>query len=71
MAAKSPQTITSAARPGSSRALAIVVGPALLLVAVLIAYLPALEAGFVWDDDVYVTDNPLLTAPDGLKRIWF
>jgi len=23
------------------------------------------------DDDEYVTNNPLLTAPDGLKRIWF
>ena len=35
------------------------------------AYLPVLGAGFIWDDDVYVTENPLLTAPDGLKRIWF
>ena len=35
------------------------------------AYFPALEAGFVWDDDDYVTENPLLAAPDGLWRIWF
>src|SRR5208337_3713367 len=43
----------------------------LLLVATLIAYGPALPAGFVWDDDVYVTKDALLTAPDGLRRIWF
>jgi tetratricopeptide (TPR) repeat protein len=44
---------------------------ALLLAAVLIAYLPARHAGFIWDDDEYVTQNPLLKAPDGLRRIWF
>lgn len=45
---------------------------ALLLVGgTIVAYLPALEAGFVWDDDDYVTANPLLAASDGLSRIWF
>lgn len=45
---------------------------ALLLVGMTVtAYAPALEAGFVWDDDDYVTANPLLAAPDGLWRIWF
>lgn len=34
------------------------------------AYYPALQAGFIWDDDFYVTENHLLTAPDGLRRIW-
>jgi protein O-mannosyl-transferase len=43
----------------------------LLTAAVVLAYQPAWHAGFVWDDDVYVTHNHLLTAPDGLKRIWF
>ena len=42
-----------------------------LVVLTLIAYHPAWHAGFIWDDDVYVTGNPLLTAPDGLWRIWF
>jgi tetratricopeptide (TPR) repeat protein len=37
----------------------------------MLAYHPAWHAGFIWDDDVYVTNNPLLTAPDGLRRIWF
>ena len=42
-----------------------------LVVATLIAYGPALPAGFVWDDEVYITNDPLLIAPDGLRRIWF
>ena len=36
------------------------------------AYMPAIrQGGFIWDDDKYVTQNRLLTAPDGLYRIWF
>ncbi len=42
-----------------------------LVVVTLIAYGPAWRAGYVWDDDAYLTQNPLLTAPDGLRRIWF
>jgi tetratricopeptide (TPR) repeat protein len=46
--------------------------PGLLLVAAtILAYQPAWNAGFIWDDNLYVTENRLLTAPDGLKRIWF
>jgi tetratricopeptide (TPR) repeat protein len=43
----------------------------LLVLITCIAYLPAFHAGFIWDDDRYVTNNPLLTAPDGWWRIWF
>jgi tetratricopeptide (TPR) repeat protein len=45
---------------------------ALVLTAVTIfVYRPAWNGGFLWDDDVYITNNELLTAPDGLRRIWF
>jgi tetratricopeptide (TPR) repeat protein len=43
----------------------------ILVGATICAYQPAWHAGFIWDDDRYVTNNPLLTAPDGLQRIWF
>ena len=44
----------------------------ILVAATVAAYVPAaLHGGFVWDDDKYVTANRLLTAPDGLRRIWF
>src|SRR5947208_8060818 len=45
---------------------------ALVLAAVTIfAYWPAWNGGLLWDDDVYITNNELLTGPDGLRRIWF
>jgi tetratricopeptide (TPR) repeat protein len=51
--------------------LRVAVGCTLILIATFVAYGPALQGGFVWDDDAYVTANPLLTQPDGLWRIWF
>jgi tetratricopeptide (TPR) repeat protein len=39
--------------------------------ATLLAYQPAWHAGFIWDDDRYITNNWLLTAPDGWHRMWF
>lgn len=44
-------------------------GVALVLLAV-VAYVPALTAGFVWDDDSYVTNNPTLRTGEGLIDIW-
>lgn len=43
----------------------------LLVWATILAYQPVWHGGFIWDDDVYVIKNKLLTAPDGLRRIWF
>ena len=43
----------------------------LLFAAVLLAYMRAWHADFIWDDDIYVTHNRLLTSPNGLQRIWF
>src|SRR5678815_1234527 len=43
----------------------------LLAVTTILAYRPAWHGGFIWDDDAYITNNELLTAPDGLRRIWF
>ena len=43
----------------------------LLALMTFFAYQPVWHAGFIWDDDAYVTGNRLLTAPDGLRRIWF
>jgi len=42
-----------------------------LAVVTIFAYRPAWNGGLLWDDDVYITNNELLTAPDGLRRIWF
>jgi len=42
----------------------------LLIALTLVAYGPTLDAGFIWDDDDYVTENPTLRTADGLRRIW-
>jgi hypothetical protein len=43
----------------------------LLVLLTLVAYLPVLQyGGFIWDDDFYVSNNPLLRSVNGLVRIW-
>jgi tetratricopeptide (TPR) repeat protein len=43
---------------------------AFLILAVILAYQPVWYAGFIWDDDVYLTNNPCIVGPLGLKEIW-
>ncbi len=43
---------------------------AMALVALtFVAYIPALRAGWVWDD-FSITDNPFLRSAEGLRQIW-
>src|SRR5689334_20751857 len=58
-------------RSFSGSRMAIFAGGLIVCLATALAYQPAWHAGFIWDDDRYVTNNPLLSAPDGLWRIWF
>ncbi|HEY5312661.1 MAG TPA: tetratricopeptide repeat protein, partial [Pirellulales bacterium] len=44
---------------------------ACLLVLAIVVYWPALNSGFIWDDDDYVTANPALRSLAGLRDIWF
>ena len=45
---------------------------ALLLVGLTVgAYIPAMNGGFIWDDDDYVQDNLTLRSLAGLGQIWF
>lgn len=41
-----------------------------IVAATVAAYLPALRAGFVWNDDTYLSENPTLDAPNALSLIW-
>jgi tetratricopeptide (TPR) repeat protein len=43
----------------------------ILAVVTILAYQHAWHGGFLWDDDAYIINNELLTAPDGWQRIWF
>jgi len=41
-----------------------------LVLAIVLAYTPVWQAGFIWDDDTFVTANPCIVGPLGLKEIW-
>ncbi|HVC94844.1 MAG TPA: tetratricopeptide repeat protein [Pirellulales bacterium] len=36
----------------------------------LLAYLPASQGDFIWDDELYVTKNATLRSAEGLRDIW-
>ena len=42
---------------------------AALVVAVFVAYQPAWQGGFIWDDDTHLLNNPVL-KPGGVFRMW-
>ena len=48
-----------------------VAGAALIILLTVVAYLPSLRCGFIWDDDDLVVQNPLIRMSDGLYRFWF
>jgi protein O-mannosyl-transferase len=49
----------------------LVMGIVLLALLVMVTYSAAMKAGFIWDDDDYITNNQTLRSFDGLRRIWF
>jgi tetratricopeptide (TPR) repeat protein len=54
----------------SGPSLSVPAGVAIIAVLVFVAYLPALNGGFILDDDVLLTKNPSIKAPDGLFQFW-
>ncbi|HEY2760222.1 MAG TPA: tetratricopeptide repeat protein [Pirellulales bacterium] len=43
----------------------------LIAILALWAYLPSLSGDYLLDDDILLTNNQLVHAPDGLYRMWF
>jgi len=41
-----------------------------LVTATMIAYRHVWHAGFIWDDEMHVTNNPCIVGPLGLREIW-
>ena len=67
------RSASAAPRPGGAGRRLVPGGdPAVcvLLALTLAAYLPALDAGFVFDDSVYVTQDARMESAEGLRRIW-
>ena len=64
---------TAAAQPTSSPFLMnrFLSGEALIVVACILVYWPALRGDFIFDDDLHLTQNQLVQAHNGLARIWY
>ncbi len=71
---KSFKKHASQTRPGNSASsalnLRVLAGVAIIVLAVFLAYLPALNGGFILDDDKLLTDNSIIKSPDGLYQFW-
>lgn len=59
--------------PGERRVelVRLAAGALLLVVLTVAVYAPVRTAGYLWDDDAYVTRNHLLETPQGLHDMWF
>jgi protein O-mannosyl-transferase len=54
----------------AARRLRALGGVTLIVVLTAVAYLPAMNGRFIWDDEALIGNNALVNAPDGLYRIW-
>lgn len=77
----SPRSATNSAPPAGRTANAFAGWPTrwadkgwrlglLLVLATVIAYQPVWKGGFLWDDDIHLGQNPMLSEPGGLRQIW-
>lgn len=42
----------------------------ILITGTFLLYLPVWKAGFIWDDDSHLTNNPCIVGPLGFRSIW-
>ncbi|MGI8966742.1 MAG: hypothetical protein ACR2H1_11740, partial [Limisphaerales bacterium] len=66
---KKAEVFSSDERPEKVAGSSIFWGLILILALTLLAYSPMFQAGFIWDDDDMLTENPLIK--NGLGDIWF
>lgn len=48
-----------------------VIGAVIIALITFIVYSPVVKAGYIWDDDTALTENPLIRSLSGLRDIWF
>jgi tetratricopeptide (TPR) repeat protein len=65
-----PTRARSGAFSLSALPLGVSAGVVLIAVATFIAYLPCVIGEFVFDDDLLLTNNTVVAAPDGPYRLW-
>ncbi|MGA2796900.1 MAG: tetratricopeptide repeat protein [Thermoguttaceae bacterium] len=67
---KDARRALTATSVSSALPLSAMVGVAVVILAVFIAYQTSIKGGFVLDDDNLMTENPLVKTLDGLHRFW-
>jgi len=65
-----PQATQVGAGERASRS-RVVAAAVLLVVVTCVVYAPSLGGGFLLDDNVLLTENPLIQAADGVYKFWF
>jgi len=60
---------TGADSPVAPRRRELLAAAAIAAIA-LLAYLPVMRGGYLWDDYTFLVHNPLIEASDGLHRFW-
>ena len=70
MAKRSPKKKTVGSAVSTEKAEADWLWGLALFFAVALAYSPVWWAGFIWDDDLVLTANPVIVGPLGLREIW-
>jgi tetratricopeptide (TPR) repeat protein len=63
--------MSTAGPPNKMSWMPLLWGSLFLLAFTFFAFQPALHAGFIWDDDDMLFQNPLVTNPGGFREIWF
>lgn len=61
------KSVSAVALPPSARVKLLA---ALLVLCAVVAYLPAINAGFIWDDALLLTANPNMRSVEGLTNLW-
>ncbi len=54
----------------SRLSLSVLAGAVIISLVACLSYLPSINGGFIFDDNLLITKNYLIRNPDGLRRIW-
>jgi protein O-mannosyl-transferase len=70
-ASSASKYVAPQAEPAQTRLCSLLLPAAAIITLAIVAHAPAIRAGFIWDDDAYLTANPYLLNGSGLHQIWF
>ena len=62
--------VAGRSRDQIAKVLRLTVLGGVLILAIIIAYIRVRHAGFIWDDEQHLTQNPVIIGPLGLGDIW-